>query len=356
VAIVHNPGPPSGNACASLRLHPLLTIPARRDLAAVPSLYKVRGATRLGDGRLVVLNAGTEQLLLFTPGGEPTAAVGRRGGGPGEFVGPDWLGRAGGDTLLVWDTRLNRLSFFHAGSFLRSLTLPGRPSVRGRFPDGSLLVRPVALVKVSGDGLVKRDSLSYERLDLVQEATTTLVTGLSAEWVDAKTGPYDLPFGHGDMFVAHGPSLVGGDTGQPAIRFYDLAGRLHRIVTWASPAVRVSSEDRRRVWAHWSQSRPGRDARPPEMGAVRPRFSAIRSDSEGWLWVREYRAPWEESASWLLFDPVGVRRCRIETPGNLTVLEIGKDYLLGRLEEEDGEESVALFGLRRQTEQPDESR
>ena len=50
---------------------------------------------------------------------------------------------------------------------------------------------------------------------------------------------------------------------------------------------------------------------------------------------------------WTLFDPEGRALGFIETPGGLTILEIGGDYLLGRATDEMGVESVQVWALER---------
>ena len=50
---------------------------------------------------------------------------------------------------------------------------------------------------------------------------------------------------------------------------------------------------------------------------------------------------------WTVFDPEGRALGFIETPEGLTVLEIGADYLLGRVTDDLGVESVQVWGLER---------
>jgi hypothetical protein len=88
-------------------------------------LYRVTGAVRLADGRVVVANSGTSQLRFFDSTGRYLSSAGRRGGGPGEFTGNLKLLPYQGDSLLVWDARLLRFSLFEAsGKFVRTLAIP----------------------------------------------------------------------------------------------------------------------------------------------------------------------------------------------------------------------------------------
>ncbi len=58
---------------------------------------------RLPDGRIVVLNAGSNQLRMYDARGKLVLAKGRRGNGPAEFVRPIRVYLTGRDTLMVFD-------------------------------------------------------------------------------------------------------------------------------------------------------------------------------------------------------------------------------------------------------------
>ena len=84
-------------------------------------LHQVRGASRLGDGRIVVLDGGSQELRFFSAEGRLLSVSGGRGDGPGEFRFPWHLWRGVGDTLRVLDAGHDRFSFFAPdGSFLRT--------------------------------------------------------------------------------------------------------------------------------------------------------------------------------------------------------------------------------------------
>ena len=88
------------------------------------TIFEVEDLDRLEDGRLVVLNGGSRELLMFSRDGEFLRAIGRRGEGPGEFVDPVELGVIAGDSIVVWDWGLGRLVLFGPdGSHGRSVRL-----------------------------------------------------------------------------------------------------------------------------------------------------------------------------------------------------------------------------------------
>ncbi len=80
-----------------------------------------------------------------------------------------------------------------------------------------------------------------------------------------------------------------------------------------------------------------------------PAFSEFMGDGAGHLWVREYDYPLEPRPAplWTVFDPAGRVLGYVETPAELDVLEIGGDYILGRVVDEMGVESIQVWPLER---------
>lgn len=85
-------------------------------------------AVRLEDGRVAVLERTPAEIRLFESDGTFVRRIGGPGEGPGEFANPAMLALAGPDTLLVWDSRARRLSWFTVEGTLvreRSVQQPG---------------------------------------------------------------------------------------------------------------------------------------------------------------------------------------------------------------------------------------
>ena len=80
-----------------------------------------------------------------------------------------------------------------------------------------------------------------------------------------------------------------------------------------------------------------------------PAFAAVRADALDYLWVYEYEAPGEETPGVLftIFDPEGRVLGYFETPEGIALLEIGADFILGKVRDELGVESVQLWPLER---------
>ena len=108
-------------------------------------LFQVQGAKRLGDGRIVVANAGSGELRFFDGQGSFLAAVGRKGEGPGEIERPALVGIFGGDTLVVVDRQLRRISLVRPEEgFLASKRLSDDLG-GGGFPQGMFANRALVL-------------------------------------------------------------------------------------------------------------------------------------------------------------------------------------------------------------------
>jgi hypothetical protein len=76
---------------------------------------------RLADGRIVVLNSGSNQLRIYDAKGKLVFSKGRRGNGPGEFVRAIRLYSVARDTLVVYDRGNSRFTVHTlAGDFVRS--------------------------------------------------------------------------------------------------------------------------------------------------------------------------------------------------------------------------------------------
>jgi hypothetical protein len=319
-----------------------------------PPLFDVRGGAVLSDGRVAILNRGTRQLLFFGADGRFLEAVGRKGGGPGEFADPRWLGRGGDDTVFVWDPALARLSIFDGNVFLSSLTPQGAgapgpsTSIIGRFGDGSFLTRPRGVGFFPSPNGVLRLPESYDRFDPASGTVSHLLDGRSIEWAVGDRGRYTRPFGKEDLAAARGDRLAIGDNGTSTIRVYDLHGQLDRVLEWSSEAAPVTRQDQANFVEYMREEFPrfplATDLDFPE---ERPRFSAIAADELGWIWIERYAAEWEPPGPWLVFDERGALRCELRFPERIQLLEIGTTHVLGTRRNDSGEESIVKYTLDR---------
>ena len=353
-------------------------------------LHQVDDALKLRDGRIVVANGGSYQLLVFDEAGRYLAAWGRRGEGPGDFGG-SWgsngLGPANlfrmerwpGDSLAVchgvtvagakqfvsiWDTE---------GNFGRRLNLgrDGRvPRCLEALPGGDILTlhwTPVPALDQE-KGLSRQADL--ELFIVAGDGSLRGSLGLhpGAEnfwnWENHRgdgTGFFipEPPFQKSLVWAAWGELVLVAPTERYELKAYRRDGSLARI-------VRRENDVRSPVQADLDSYREGRrriiaERWPPDLAKLYlaaldalplpesfPAISAIEVDLLGNLWVREYNLPGQEDrALWTVFDPEGLVQGFVATPPGLVIYEIGEDYILGKVEDDLGVEYVQLWGLER---------
>lgn len=333
-------------------------------------LYRVRGAARLGDGTIVVANAGTSQLRFYDAGGRFLRAAGGDGEGPGEFGQLFDMRRLAGDSILTMDPRLRRLSLFSPeGRFVSSVRIaedPGLmfPYLAGVLDDGTRVLRTSRSYTPSTSTTgPTRDSLGLVtvRPDGTLADTVGVFAGMQlyllsgSDWLSMMAPPFPE-----QTSVAVGGDLVYvGDTGRYEIRAYDGHGRLLRVVRLARDALPVTADDME-AWREGELRRetpagPMREARvkairemPPP--ARKPLWTTLQVDAAGNLWVRDYARGPGVPTTWTVFDPEGRLLGPVEVPDRLSVREIGDDYLLGTVRDDLGVEYVRLYRLSRSSE------
>src|SRR5687768_2934188 len=105
----------SAFACAASAQTPLPAPTVRIGTADGDSSEVLFGAfsvDRTSDGRIVVANSGTSEVRIYDARGVHLRTMGRRGDGPGEFRALLRLGVIRGDTILAYDWRHGRITWF----------------------------------------------------------------------------------------------------------------------------------------------------------------------------------------------------------------------------------------------------
>lgn len=366
VAIAENTGPPPQPGPWTLSPEPVLEIgTVEGDEAYLFS--RIRGAVRLSDGRIAVADDGAPDVRVFDAVGRHLRTLGRQGEGPGEFQGPSLLGALPGDTLVVMDSRLRRISLFHPDAgFIRSATpgdeVPGFLQAVGMFASGAVVSsstvyeggaaegyarHPIDFRSVGLDGRLVAELGSfpgYERVlvMLAGEQGTSAMTGSAPFGKEAATAVGDHRFYCGTQ-----------DTWE--IRVLRPDGSLERLIRWdRSPRPVTDDEvaafvedavadlpdnelaDRyRRFYA---------DAPVP---AFHPAHGSLEVDRLGWLWVQETRVADDDPNRWILVDPEGRVAGAVDLPPRFTPEEIGGDYVLGRQVDELGVNHLRMYALGR---------
>lgn len=337
-------------------------------------LYQVRGATRLADGTIIVLNGGTHEVRIYDAEGGFVDAIGRQGGGPGEFMLPILLRRTAADTVAVYDLAERRLTFIGfdvaddtldepgiTGAVARTLNAPRQLSGLTGLLD-STRVLLAAPPRVDSEGLVDLP-VDVTVLDLETGATDTIGSFGRRQEVRTVQGEIiiavDVPYTVFPTVRAHDGSIFVVDGVSPDVRVYGSDGRLERIMRLdrlARPVSRSTFDDyveqriaRSRELMGGGETRglPADEARRlyesmslPEM---QPFYDALIVAGNGDVWLREFELRPEGYHDWTVLDQTGRPTARFRVPVGLAVREAGADYVLGVSLDEYDVEYVQLY-------------
>ena len=322
-------------------------------------LFRVRGAARLPDGGVMVVNGGTAEVRIYDAAGRFVRALGGQGEGPGEFRSIFWAQLIPPDTVLAQDLDPRQTMFRLDGELIGTSPVNSPvssfPNVQARLPDGRALEYRTdndppgfepGHVRYTGHAIAWDP-----RADSAEASVDTLLTAPAGEGflqVLGGDGQYRavrnaaVPFG-----APQGMRAIGG--GRVAMG----DGSQYRIEVWAGDEGRLSIrrpvEPRPVTSAHveaWLDDLLARypedrhaalrsDYAEIEPAATMPAYSEIQLDAGGNLWVERFRVPGASSPrTWDVFDRDGRWLGGVDLPEGLDVYEIGTDYVLG-LERDD---------------------
>jgi len=328
-------------------------------------------SARLSDGRIVIANAGTQEIRWYDPSGRLLDAAGSPDSRSGYFIGLQWVGALPSDTTIAFDYGAMRLVVYDPdGEPVRNrklLVMVGdRPgSARGVFADGSvLLVRDVrswasAMIQSGAppEGVVRGPTTAFRYSTTTGDPLGNLGTFAGAEQLFTEGRPRvwrvtGRPFGRRAVFAAGGDRMYAGTQDTTQVDIYALDESLLASVRWPTPHRNVEEEDvarykRARLAGVHERQRADRErqlnALPfPE---AMPAYADIAVDSEGNLWVSDYSPFGGEPTRWTVFDSDHRMLGFVDTPVGLFVHQIGSDYVLGHWVDESGAEHIQLYSL-----------
>ena len=384
IAIVTNRAPaPDSRLGWEVGDEPVVSI-GTRDASDAFQFYRVGDATRLADGRIVVANGGSNELLVFDADGNHLGAWAGEGDGPGEFWDLSTVRPWPGDSLIAGDSQQGRASIFGlSGVHGRTMSLRGPPdpttrevAAAGPAADtGSVSVEPHVVLRVLPDGtLLTRTPRGYRRGFHRWESTYALmgtdgstraslgnylgIETFSAfyQQPDGNVAVIPLwhPFGRRTVTTAWGDLAAIGDTETYEIKAYRSDGSLARIVRRDHETRIPTQTEQDEAFRDRFAGLPEED-REPRMAVAAdvplvesfPAYSRLRGDALGNLWVGEFKLPGAqyEGTLWTAFDREGRVLGFVATPGGLGILEIGEDYILGSTTDEMDVEYVQLWEL-----------
>lgn len=318
--------------------------------------YQVQAVRRFDDGRILIVNMGTNDLRVYSPTGQHMQTIGREGRGPGEFRYPRnaWIGPD--DSLFVVD--IDRASVFDPeGRYIRSAGF-GIVRPQDRFDDGSYL-RVVYTGRQDGSALgysrpklaVVRSSLDGTVADTIAELPGTEIYLISQD--GGFISSYRAPFGLEQHIALHRGSLYSADGSATEVYELDGAGILTRILRRpgerdpVTPAAIQAFEDAMLETARNDQQRQRwhQVFREWTYPSFQPVFDELVVDRAGNIWVRHFTVSAEGQIPWTIFGSDGRWLGDLEIPASLQVKEVGTDYVLGLWTDDAGVEYVRLYDL-----------
>ncbi len=330
-------------------------------------LMRVNGVARLSDGRIAIADRGTLNLRVFGADGSHLLTLGGAGEGPGEFQSVDLAGSLPGDTLVLVDYRLQRVSYFHPEvGFLRSVPMPSTELYyirsKGLLSDGSVIMEALIMDALGAEGYERRNT-AFVSVSGDGERATDLGRFPGGESV-MRTGQTEhglatylttVPFGKSGLSTAKGSFFYYGSQDRYEVQVHDLSGKLTRMVRLDREPTPVTAADLEAYVASEVADAADEDEarevrQQAEAGPVpqfHPAYGQILADPFGCLFVMDSKKPGETEAYWSVFDPEGGLVGSFEVPDGVEVLEIGDDYLLGLSRDEFEVEYVRVYGLTR---------
>ena len=382
IRIIENRQPTEGSRLGwAIGAEPVITIGSVGGEEAF-QLHRVDDAFRLGDGRLVVANGGSHELLVFDEAGDYLTKWGQKGEGPGDFGGVHganaygsrlfWAEPWPGDSIAVchgtFSLGLELLSVFDLeGRHARTVNLARDASgarCRDVLRNGSILASRSPKWSGYPPTGIHRYDMEFALLKGDGSPRANLGTHPGAEefyYLDDSVFPpfsfwmFDPPFQRTVVWGAWGDLAIVSPTDSYEIRAYGADGSLARIVRRYSEVRAPTQADLDRFRANRlasSNSAEFKAMMTPVLDALSvppsfPAFSAIEVDALGYLWVREYNLPGADGALWTVFDPDGIVQGFVETPPDLVIYEIGEDHIMGKVRDELRVEYVQLWELTR---------
>jgi hypothetical protein len=296
-------------------------------------------------GRIYVGDLNRAEVSVLAGDGTLLRTLGKSGKGPGEFKWINDVQVLPGDSLLVYDRGLGRITVFAPASDTVAYTVD--------LAAASRLLPPASVVRLAGrqgyvgtviepfrasgddprqdyereqvvrllalDGSVTRDSV------LVLRAGQDILTARTGRSVTAMPNPFGRP---GEVKVGPGGRLYYGWGDSLSISIYSSGGQ--RAGGFSLPYERppVTDEDIRGTFASESEARQFQPAVRSFVDTYAsgtwPAFRTFSVDDRGRIWIG-LLAPAGEPTKWTAFDDEGTPVCSAALPANTSIYAVRGD-------------------------------
>jgi hypothetical protein len=323
---------------------------------------RVAHTIELPSRQLVVVDAQSSELRVFGSDGRFVRSLGRGGSGPGEFRRISSVFSAG-DSIIVWDSTLRRLTTYLASGELVSttpvtLTSEKRFDIVGRLKNGTWLLATPTLPTLDRPAGLYRDSVGVG------------VMSTEIKWIGVFPGPMLWVYkpnpnaAHGlavgiaafspwTRTLAAGDRILVADPLTSTIHVLTDTGRRAGLIRVPLSAQRVTATHiRRSLETELGRARTVRDTAVMRAKFERalvpthaPLYSDVTLSSTGELWLQafpiEERSPTRFVGVRLTGDTVG----EFSLQSGSRLLHVGADYLWHVVANDDGVEVLQRRSL-----------
>jgi len=307
-------------------------------------------------GRVYVADMFQPSVLVLSPGGAVLRRIGRRGSGPGEFRSIRDVQVLPGDSLLVYDADLARVSVFAADSGRPAYVVNLAEQLRGMPPfrlrrapaTGGYLAQFQARFAFGANNELepRRDSLVLLGPDGAPRVR--LASFAPAPFLVARTSVAPNPFGRRVIarLDSRGRTLFAW-TDSLTITVYSAAGERERAFGYRYDAPAVTGADAQAALEGMGPM--GRQmferVLADSLPARWPAIEDLRVDDRDQPWIR-LSGPPDQPAEWAVFTPAGRYKRSVILPPRTTLHAVrsGRAYA-GRVDAS-GVPQVVVFELR----------
>lgn len=329
-------------------------------------LYRVMGESRLTDGRIAVVNQGTQEVRWYDSTGTLVGRAGREGKGPGEFQEAFLMFRTPGDTLWVGDYPTWQWHLFGPDmTFARTVVMKppeiNSPDLVAILDDGQQIF--------GNSGFSRRASWAMDSVALrrygpggaLRDTVLTVPTGRIGQMVDEPSSIWMRPWFESSAQVeGRGDRLAVATWNEPELMIYQVGSRVvpTLVIRWTTGDRTVTDASvtaaREKLTNQYPNLSPDMKARmiDPMIDPKRPvaeRYPAVTGivmGQDGRIWVRGYAPPEATTREWIAFSAEGRAVCHAQFPEVDYVYEIGRDYLLTHEIDSLGVETAVQYWLR----------
>lgn len=339
------------------------------------ALVQVLGARRLPDGSVALIDFESGELRIFGPDGAHRRTIGRKGSGPGEFQAASIIPDLRSDTIALFDAQLRRLTRVAPDSGiveerdLRVLPFLAFAGALGIAADGRILGVSLA-VDTSRKGNDAYETPMYVVLvpaDKVELDSVLQVPGFDSYTTEFEVQgrkiatPMRLGFGRLTSAAVLPDGFVVSTSHRPELDWYGLDGKLRRSSRFDLPRRAATamlkeqqtakdleqlSQAQRMIPAPFRAQVEER-VRQQRFADSLPWFEQVRRSADGLVWLQEFQSPDVDTRHFLVMDSTGALVARVEVPGGVQPLSIGKDHFVGLWRNEDDVEFVRVYPIRR---------